>query len=292
MFKPMLAGKITDPNELTYPLLASPKLDGIRCLIINGVPVSRNMKPIPNWMVQDILKKLPPMDGELIVGPPSGQDVFQRTSSGVMSRDGEPQFTFWVFDVMVNSPMPFNQRYEMMKSWASSAGKNVKPVIHKLIKTPEALADYEAQMLLAGYEGVMTRHLDGMYKNGRSTEREQWLLKLKRFEDSEAEVLGYEEKQHNENTLQEDELGRAKRSSHKAGKRAAGVLGALSVRDVHTGVEFSVGAGFSDEQRASVWAGRSENLIGRTIKYRYQPTGVKDKPRFPVFLGFRHEDDA
>jgi hypothetical protein len=27
--------------------------------------------------------------------------------------------------------------------------------------------------------------------------------------------------------------------------------------------------------------------MGKVVKYKSQPTGVKDKPRFPVFLGFR-----
>src|SRR6187549_3347693 len=123
MFKPMLSGKLTDPHALAYPVLASPKLDGIRCLILNGVPVSRNLKHIPNDAVRGMLTGLPPMDGELVVGPVNGTDVFQRTSSGVMSKDGVPKFTFWVFDVITaQHTMPFNQRLEMAKSYANSSG--------------------------------------------------------------------------------------------------------------------------------------------------------------------------
>lgn len=285
MFKPMLAGKVTDIETLEYPLLASPKLDGIRCVIIGGVPLSRNMKPIPNRAIREILTGLPAMDGELIVGAPGGKDVFQRTSSGVMSAEGVPEFKFWVFDVILQQLMPYNQRYELAKAWAAASGSTVNHVTHKLIKNPEALQEYEAQMLLAGFEGVMVRSLDGPYKNGRATEREGSLLKIKRFEDSEAEVLGAVEKMHNDNELTRDALGRAKRSSHKAGKRPAGVMGALTVRDVYSGVQFEIGAGFTDAQRAEPW------LAGTVVKYRFQPTGVKDKPRFPIFMGRRHEAD-
>jgi len=35
----------------------------------------------------------------------------------------------------------------------------------------------------------------------------------------------------------------------------------------------------------------SDNLMGKVVKYKSQPTGVKDKPRFPVFLGFRDKVD-
>lgn len=289
-FKPMLASKISDVEKLVYPVLASPKLDGIRCIVYNGVAYSRNMKPIPNKVVAQMLNGLPSLDGELIVGPPGGKDVFNRTSSAIMSREGVPEFTYWVFDVVLNRDLPFNQRLDLAKEWAAASGNYVKHVAHKLVKSAEGLLEYEAQMLLAGYEGVMVRSLDGMYKRGRSTEREGALLKLKRFEDSEAEVIGFVEKMRNENEQTRDELGRAKRSSHKAGKRAANTLGALEVRDIHSGVEFEIGTGFDDELRAAIWDAQDETL-GKVVKYKFQPTGVKDKPRFPVFLGFRHDGD-
>lgn len=285
MFKPMLAGKVGDCDNLEYPLLASPKLDGIRCIIFNGTPVSRNMKPIPNKAIQQVLGGLPSMDGELVIGPPTAKDCFNRTSSGVMSVEGVPEFVFYVFDVVLNAGLPFNQRYEMAVSWAGSCGRWVQPVQHKLIKTADGLANYEEQAVAQGYEGIMVRSLDGPYKHGRATEREGYLLKLKRFSDSEAEVLGTVEKMHNDNELTQDELGRAKRSSHKAGKRPAGVMGALTVRDVYSGVQFEIGAGFTDAQRAEPW------LAGSIVKYKFQPAGVKDKPRFPVFIGRRHADD-
>lgn len=292
--KPMLAGKLEDPNDISYPILASPKLDGIRCLIINGQPVSRNLKPIPNRAVHEMLSGLPSMDGELIIGEPRGEGVFNRTSSGIMSRDGVPKFKFWVFDTITNAPMPFTQRLELVRSYADSSGGYVQHVSHKLIKTVEGLLEYEAQMLLAGYEGVMIRDPAGPYKHGRSTTREGWLLKMKRFEDAEAVVIGFEEKEHNDNEQTRDELGRAKRSSHKANKRAADTLGALIVQDSVTGTEFNIGTGFTEMERADIWAGRGtdRSLLGKLIKYRYQEVGVKDKPRFPVYIGVRDDADG
>lgn len=292
--KPMLAAKCEDVEALTYPLLVSPKLDGVRCLIINGQAMSRNMKPIPNRVVAEVLSGLPAMDGELVVGPPAAPDVFNRTTSGVMSRDGAPVFTYWVFDALTTGPFQFSQRLEMAKSYANASGKQVQFVAHKLIKTPEGLLEYEAQMLLAGYEGIMMRDPAGPYKQGRSTLREGYLLKLKRFEDAEAEVIGFVEKEHNDNAQTRDELGRAKRSSHKAGKRAADTLGALIVQDTVTGTRFNVGSGFSEAERADIWERRTgdRSFLGSVVKYRYQPAGVKDLPRFPTFIGWRHADDA
>jgi DNA ligase-1 len=56
------------------------------------------------------------------------------------------------------------------------------------------------------------------------------------------------------------------------------------VRDWKTGVEFHVGTGFTAADRALMWA---KPPIGETVKYKFFPVGVKDKPRHPVFLGFR-----
>ena len=53
---------------------------------------------------------------------------------------------------------------------------------------------------------------------------------------------------------------------------------------------FSVGSGFTDAQRLDFWR-NAESLIGKVIKYKSFTVGVKDKPRFPIFLGFRHKDD-
>lgn len=288
--KPMLAGKVTDVNALRYPVLASPKLDGIRCLLIGGAAYSRNLKLIPNAFIQDRLKGLTGLDGELIVGSPKAADCFNRSTSAVMSRDGEPKFNFWVFDHWTDEDMGFAERLAYAKRAIVGKAKEVMHVAHKRIKSAEELLEYEAQMLLAGFEGVMVRDPVGPYKHGRSTEREGWLLKLKRFEDSEAEIVDYVERQHNANEQTRDELDRAKRSSHKANKVATGTLGAIKVRDIHSKVEFEIGTGFDDKLRAVIWADRIR-FHGKIVKYKFQPTGVKDKPRFPVFVGFRDAID-
>src|SRR5712691_7907552 len=87
-FKPMLAlSKLPDFRMLKFPLLVSPKLDGIRASVQGGQLVSRSLKPIPNKNVQDLFRNLPEgIDGELIEGNPS-DEPFRRTTSIVMSDD-------------------------------------------------------------------------------------------------------------------------------------------------------------------------------------------------------------
>ncbi len=287
--KPMLAGSIKDLSEVRYPCIVSPKIDGIRCLKLSNKVLSRTFKPIPNNHIRDTLQKLLPngIDGEIIVG-----NVFQKTTSAVMSREGQPAFEFWAFD-MVEGHLdePYSSRLMRLR--------NVVDAIHdmRVLEVPtftvqheKELLKYEKKFLDDGFEGLMVRSPDGSYKCGRSTTREGWLLKLKRFEDHEAVILGFVEQLHNTNEATIDELGHTKRSSAKAGKVGKGTLGKFKVRDLESGVVFFVGTGLTDEQRQEIWNHKAR-YQGKLIKYKCQPYGEKDKPRLPVFLGFRDERD-
>lgn len=289
--KPLLAATVEDEAKLVFPLMVSPKLDGIRCLIVGGRPMSRNMKDIQNKHIWHALfdMKLPDLDGELIVGDPKASDVFNRTSSGVMSRDGSPKFAYYVFDRHDKHADSFRQRLTDVSGIVRDKGGVLRIVAHKDVRTLEELRRYETQMLIAGYEGVMLRDPRGVYKFGRSTLREAILMKLKRFTDSEAKVLDIVEQMHNGNEATADELGRSKRSSAKAGKTGKGTMGALKVR-CKPFDDFEVGTGWSDAERQDIWDNWPRDK-GRMLKFKYQAVGVLDKPRFPVALGWRHVAD-
>lgn len=300
-FRPMLAGKAPeDLSQLKFPLALSPKLDGIRAIVKDGVVLSRSLKPIPNRHVQKLFAHLEGYDGELIVGPAADKDCFLKTTSGVMSRDGEPDVNYHVFDRHDLTAITWESRFQ-------SLSPEVIKVPHHMVWRPDDIGELEDMYLLKGYEGVMLRDPNGPYKNGRSTTREGWLLKLKRFEDSEALVLGMEEKMHNANEATIGELGQTKRTSHQENLEPMGTMGALIVRDLKTGVEFNIGTGFSDADRLWWWnhttcyqyTGIQNNgselrmlLEPATIvNYTFFATGSKEKPRFPTFKSIRHKDD-
>lgn len=288
--KPMLASA-TDGNDLTYPKLVSPKLDGIRCLNISGVAVSRNLKEIPNRQVQTMFgcQSLNGLDGELIVGPITAKDVFQVTTSGVMTRAGTPGMAYWVFDTFLSN-QEFQARLELVRRRVNHSPLAVRVVPHELVRDQAELLAFETRCLKSGFEGVMLRDPQGPYKQGRSTLKEGWLLKLKRFDDSEAMVIGVNQLMSNTNPAELNALGQLERSSHQAGMKPLNEIGALVVRDLKTAVEFELGTGFTTMQRFDFWMNRKK-LPGRIVKYKFQAVGVKDKPRFPVFLGWRDERD-
>jgi DNA ligase-1 len=286
----MLAETCEDMTKLTFPLLASPKLDGIRCLLHNGVAFSRSLKPLPNQFIQKELAKLKALhgaDGELMVG-----ETFQAVTSGVMSRDGEPDFALHVFDRHdQREGEPFANRLALAERDFAGLGKRVKLVPHLLVNSIDELRKVVDAHLASGYEGTMIRSLDGPYKNGRSSLREGYLLKLKPFKDDEAIVTGFYEQEENLNEKKTSELGLSKRSSHQANKRGKGTLGGFYVKHATFGnFNIGTGRGLTAELRQHIWNNQAEHM-GKLVKFRYQEAGTKDKPRIPVFLGFRSPDD-
>ena len=289
MIKPML-GIAVDTTKLVFPIYASPKLDGIRVIIKDNQVLSRNGKPIPNVFVQSLLKSYHGLDGELIVGHPTHPNVFQLTTSGVMSIEGTPNVRLYIFDCWY-AEGGIDARYnEVLKITQNSSIVDIEVVPQIVINSLEELYKFEEDCLAKGYEGVMLRYPNAPYKNGRSTVKEGALLKLKRFSDSEAYILGMEPLLRNHNEPIKNALGHTERSSHICNKTADDLLGALNVKDIHTGVEFSIGSGFTEEQRREIWNKQVE-LIGSIVKYKYFEVGVKDKPRFPIFCGLRHFND-
>lgn len=329
----MLASAV-EPLELEqmqFPMYASPKLDGIRVLIRGGRVLTRSLKELPNEYVQRVLGKaaLNGLDGEIMVGEPTSETVFRETTSAVMSRAGEPDFTFWVFDTIYGEG-GFQKRFAELQNYVQEVQKatgRVKLVPHRLLHSYEEVMAFEEYCVLLGYEGIMLRSVDGPYKHGRATLKQGWLLKLKRFRDDEAIVVGSVERMHNANVATVNELGLTERSVHKDNMVGRGDLGALwammpkpgkalqDVKNILPDVErmlpklavsqaalkkfnesnpfgwlFTIGTGLNDEQRKEMWQTR-EQLVGKTTTFKHMDYGGFDGPRFPVFKGFRDEAD-
>lgn len=307
--RPMLAGTVTvsDFEKVEWPALASPKVDGIRCLIHPELgPVSRTFKPIANVHIRETLQKLVGMsqlDGELVALNDEGLIDFNGTQSAVMTRSGQPRFMYCVFDCFDAPGDTFAARLYRAKvvcDQVKAFHDEIEYLPHKWMKGPEEFMQYAEQCMVNGYEGAMIRHPDGPYKSGRSTLNQGWLLKWKPWKDAEGTITGFEELYRNENEDQKDAFGLAKRSSHKDGKVGAGTLGAL-VLSTEWGT-LRVGSGFDAATRQAIWdrnwpcneatayiLGEQPDL-GRKVTFKYQEHGMQDKPRFPIFKGFREDE--
>ena len=300
VFKPNLAGTPKSDADIRFPVLASPKIDGVRAMVHEHGLMSRSMKPIPNKHIQSVLGtvRLLGLDGELVVGSPTDPNCMQNTTSGVMSKDKIPDFTYFVFDDFLHGGWFKNRlaaaRNRVQQEKAFRGSRDVY-LHHMLINTLEELNEYEAEQLELGFEGIMVRDPLGKYKQGRSTVRDGGLLKIKRFVDGEFMIIGFEEQMKNNNPKVTNELGRSKRSSHKDGKEGKGTLGAFKVRHYdpssgEVGIEFSIGSGMDDAFRDWAWANQ-DKLINEIGVYKSFPIGVLNAPRHPVFKALREKWD-
>lgn len=290
--KPLLSCEVP-LEQIKFPVFISTKLDGIRAVVIDSVVYSRSLKPIRNKYVQEMFGKpeYNGMDGELVVGDIYAEDVFQKTTSGVMSAEGTPDVKFYVFDVCNKPEETFIARRLILHSKTKnlSSESNVLMLTQHYVETLVDLQQHLEDERIKGGEGLICRNPEGKYKYGRSTPKEQLSVKLKFFEQDEFEVIGFEERMHNTNEATTNELGYTERSSCKENLIPMNTLGSLVLKYEDT--EFRCGTGFSDVQRKEIWDNK-ESYLGKLASIRYMSVGSKDLPRVPSFIGWRDSDDT
>jgi len=230
----------------------SEKLDGVRALWDGTRFVSRQGNPFlaPDWFRKELPDAV--LDGELWIG----RREFQQTVSIVRSRDqneGWRKVRFLVFDAPAHNDT-WEKRMEVLKQLLPKSGRKdaiANALEHVRCEGVPHLRKYLKRIEKAGGEGLMLREPASVYEAGRSST----LLKVKSFLDAEATVL-------------EHQPGRGK---------FRGVMGALVV-ELADGTRFSVGTGFSDQERAN------PPPIGSLITFSYQELTKAGVPRFPSFL--------
>lgn len=236
--------------------LVSEKLDGVRALWDGEMLRFRSGRAInaPAWFIAGLPKQ--PLDGELWIG--RGQ--FERVSGIV--RQQVPDDAAWrevrymIFE-LPGAPGSFAERAEQIRQLVGQARLPWLFEIRQFfVPDRSILKEHLDEVVKAGGEGLMLHLAEAPYVTGRS----DVLLKLKPWQDAEAEVIGLE-----------------------PGKgRHTGQLGALRVRTPE-GREFMLGTGLSDAQRK--WP----PAIGTTVTYRYRDLTASGLPRFASFLRIRGE---
>lgn len=253
MAPPLLLAENWDGESGPAGWWISEKLDGVRAYWDGTRFLTRNGNRLfaPSWFTAGL--PLVPLDGELWLG----RKRFQRTVSIVRRQDQSDLWRdvrFCIFDAPAEEGH-FETRLNVIRLIVEM-NRPAYAVAHPHIRcesTDHLQAELE-RILDIGGEGLMLRQPRSAYVFGRSTT----LLKVKRFHDAEATVVGHE----------------PGRGRHK------GRLGALLV-EMAGGTRFAVGTGLSDAQRTRPPA------IGSTITFRYQELSDGGVPRFPSFVGVR-----
>lgn len=248
----MLAQKWDEDNHDPTGWWISEKYDGLRAYWDGKKFVSRagNLFFAPEYFTETLPYDVT-LDGELYLG----RKRFEETISIVRTQDFADnrwaQLRFMVFDAPSIGAQPFEERLAFLQH-RLGGHKFARVVQQELAKDRTHVLKKRDALIAGGAEGLMLRRPKSSYTGKRT----QDLLKVKSWQDEEAEVL-----------------------VHVPGKgRHKHRTGALACRSVKSGKEFRVGTGFSDEQR------QNPPPVGSRITFKYQELTAAGIPRFPVFL--------
>ena len=233
----------------------SEKLDGVRAYWDGQRFLSRlgNVYYAPDWFTAGLPRT--PLDGELWLD----RKAFQRTVSIVRRQDQSDawrEIRFLVFDAPGHGGA-FEARVRHYHEYITGRRLEfVRAHAHEPCRGVDHLRAELKRVEALGGEGLMLRRPGSAYEVGRSHS----LLKVKSFFDTEARVVG-----------------------HQAGAgRHRGRLGALLV-ELQDGTAFAVGSGLSDAERGD------PPPVGSIITFRYQELSDGGVPRFPTYVGVRHD---
>lgn len=318
-FRPMLA-PLNSPadtpsffDDFVFPQLVSAKIDGIRGCprpvhlldytsldnpIIIGTEsavLSRTLERLRSKQVQEQYSDCLYCDGELAYDP-TASDCLNVTQSYVRSANKFCEtLGYYAFDWTEDSMArrPYYIRLEHLQRMASEYNVSSVQVIPQVaVNSVDELLRVEEQYLMEGYEGVMVRNPEGIYKHNRATYRENLIYKLKRFTDREAIILGFIEGEENLNEKVTDARGFSKRSSAKDGKVPNGRVGKIIVRDLHGSDEtFIIAPGVLKLPQREFMLKNQERFIGKICTYRFFNYGIKNERRFARFVAFREKWD-
>lgn len=234
--------------------LVSEKLDGVRALWDGRRLVFRSGLPIvaPQWFVSRLPAQ--PLDGELWLGRGRFEEGAGTVRHAVALDAPWRALRYMVFD-LPGAEGAFAQRAARLAELCRAQRFDaLQAVAQRTLADRAALARWFDEVVRGGGEGLVLHRADALWRPGRS----EAVLKLKPVADAEALVV-----------------------AHVAGRgRLEGRLGALQVRTPE-GVEFLLGSGLTDTQRADPPA------VGSVVTYRYRSVTASGVPRFASFVRVR-----
>ena len=259
---PMIPTKIntlalyTSLKALKYPVMATPKVIGVRCLTLaDGEVRGIDLQPIPNFFIRNELSNygVGGLDGVITIKGELSKNTI--VDAVLFDADSMHEFEYHIFDLWAMTHNDYDDRV------ADLARLLPKPRPHMIrLHSPamvydvDGLVKYWDKCVNDGYDGVIIRVPDGQYvMHGHPS------------------PLGmtYDLSMHSTAT---GTIGIA--------KGANGTLGAFVVRD-KAGNEFDVAHGYTKQQREFFWKTRKQH-VGYDLTYRYNPGGPA--PRNPVFI--------
>ena len=211
--------------------IMSEKLDGIRAYWDGKDLYTKNGNKIyaPIWFTKDFPSF--ELDGELW----TKRDDFENIQSIVLDKipsEKWKEITYNIFEVP-NSKGNFEERVSIIENYLKeSPNKLIKIIPQIKCKNQEHLEKYLQELINKKAEGIIIKNPKIDYFSGRSNE----ILKVKKFEDMEGQVIGHNYKDKKFKSLK------------------------IKLED---GVVFNLGGGFSDKERLN------PPKVGDIVTFKY-----------------------
>lgn len=296
------------------------KHDGVRALNHKSKLLGKAMLPHANKYITKQLSEpyFSGLDGEIINTTVSGQPIdklgftydtkkclFKTTSMLNTINNKTDDWMWYLFDEY-HPTLTYKYRYEQLMQTYRKVNKltrHVEILPYAEVTSLEQILELEKQVLSNGFEGLIIRNPELPYKEGRSTKQGE-LLRLKRYITAEAYISMIEPVYVNNNPSKINALGLSERSSHIANKKAIEKIGAFvcmtseDIYDPYDGTllikkhtEIVVSASTLLEPFKTQLYYMRYLLIGKPIKFKFFPKGIKDKPRYATFECFMSSAD-
>jgi len=312
-YKPMLACDWYE-EHVKFPCIVQAKIDGVHALNQDGVFLGRSLKKHDNLRITEKFSK-PEYNGfcgEMILGDnPTTNDLCRLTSGAMRRIQGEPDCTWWLFDYITEEVKHLGYKDRMrvctdtVLNLPDDLSSKIQIIKSKLVNTMQELLDFEEDALNKGYEGIIIRDPESLYKFGRCGKTHMGAWRVKRFIEEEIFVTEIEEGRTNNNAKTTNELGRSERSTHQENMQPNAQVGSMKgkllkdVLDPQTrklliakGTLVTVSPGKMTEDESKYYFKNQHELIGQVVKFKLFPKGTKDNPRFPTFVTIKNKNDC
>lgn len=262
-------------TDIVFPCYAQPKLDGLRCIVYIGGDGSvkcqsrtgtyfETMHHISEELKDYLKKSKKILDGELYTNEIPFEELAGLIKKKKITDDDRQKLLnvkYHVYDI-VDEDKKYAHRYDdIIKFLSDKDYKYVVAVPTHIVSNQEQFKSFFSDFIEQGYEGIMLRNMDGIY---RCNYRSHDLQKYKEFKEGEYVITGFKEGD---------------------GRDKGTVIWICKTDDNR---EFSARPKGSMENRRELFNNGS-SYVGKKLTVIYQELSEMGVPRFPVGKAVRED---